>query len=311
MSDKPVKMVLVDTLEDLTEENFRKFCYRLQNRNEEPRVRRRRVEGKSLLEVVDVLVSHFSEDGAVQVAADILTAIGCRDEAQTLREFTRQIKGGGGLPRIYDLNVRSTNDIKQMAQKNNRIILGETLEDLRPEDFDKFCHYLIHCEDKKEPIRRRRVQGRNFLEVADAVVSHYAEDSLPVTVKILEQIGCREEAKELEKIMARASSSGSAGISAGAELTNAVEGGSDFVDKRRAQLIQRVTNVMQILDELLDRRVLTHENYSEIKAKSTNQERMRAIYHGPLTAGGRRAKDVFYECLKKLEPFLVEDLSGK
>ncbi|KAM9310636.1 apoptosis-associated speck-like protein containing a CARD [Pholidichthys leucotaenia] len=84
MSDKPVKMVLVDTLEDLTEENFRKFCYRLQNRNEEPRVRRSRVEGKSLLEVVDVLVSHFSEDGAVQVAADILTAIGCRDEAQTL-----------------------------------------------------------------------------------------------------------------------------------------------------------------------------------------------------------------------------------
>ncbi|KAM9309524.1 uncharacterized protein KZ484_025562 isoform 3-T3 [Pholidichthys leucotaenia] len=89
-----------------------------------------------------------------------------------------------------------------MAQKNIKITLGKTLEHLRKEDFDKFCHYLINREDE-EPISRGRVEGRSFLEVADVVVSHYAEDALQVSVEILEQIGCRDEAKKLGAAMAQ------------------------------------------------------------------------------------------------------------
>ncbi|TKS82473.1 CARD PYD and [Collichthys lucidus] len=82
--NRTVKSALVDTLEDLTQQNFAKFCHRLLDRREDPRVRRNRVEGKGVLEIVDVLVSRFTESGALEVALDILRQIGCNEEARTL-----------------------------------------------------------------------------------------------------------------------------------------------------------------------------------------------------------------------------------
>lgn len=73
-------------LEDLSEQNFKKFCAQLQDRREEPRVRRNRVEGKNFLDITDVLVSTFTEEGAVRVATEILRQIDCNREAEELGE---------------------------------------------------------------------------------------------------------------------------------------------------------------------------------------------------------------------------------
>uniref|UniRef100_A0A3Q3FSC7 Pyrin domain-containing protein n=1 Tax=Labrus bergylta TaxID=56723 RepID=A0A3Q3FSC7_9LABR len=86
MPRKTIKMALSDTLENLSQQNFAKFCHRLLDRRNEPRVRRNRVEGKSYLDVVDVLVSTFTESGGRNVAVEILRQIGCSEEAEELGE---------------------------------------------------------------------------------------------------------------------------------------------------------------------------------------------------------------------------------
>uniref|UniRef100_A0A3Q3EUV8 Pyrin domain-containing protein n=1 Tax=Labrus bergylta TaxID=56723 RepID=A0A3Q3EUV8_9LABR len=72
MAPKTKKAALADMLENLSESNFDKFCSHLLDRREEPRVRRRQVEGKNFLQIADVLVSTFTEAGAVKVAVELL-----------------------------------------------------------------------------------------------------------------------------------------------------------------------------------------------------------------------------------------------
>ncbi|XP_042280650.1 caspase-9-like [Thunnus maccoyii] len=89
MAPKTIKQALEDMLEDLKPEDFKKFCAQLVDRRKEPRVRRNRVEGKDFLDVADVLVSTFTEQGALAVADEILKDIGCSNDAENLGK-TRQ-----------------------------------------------------------------------------------------------------------------------------------------------------------------------------------------------------------------------------
>lgn len=82
-----------------------------------------------------------------------------------------------------------------------------------------------------------------------------------------------------------------------------------FVDKHRVELVQRVTNIPAILDQLLREKVILNDDYDTIRSKPINSEKMRAIYDGPMKKG-RAAKDVFYRILKEQERFLVQDLEG-
>ncbi|CAI5661650.1 unnamed protein product [Oreochromis niloticus] len=84
MSHKTIKLALVSALEDLSKDDFEKFCHQLLDRREAPRVKRNKVEGKNRLQIADVLVSHFTEEGALRVTVDLLKAIGCSDEAEAL-----------------------------------------------------------------------------------------------------------------------------------------------------------------------------------------------------------------------------------
>lgn len=84
MAPKTIKMALSNMLADLKKEDLARFCSQLVDRREEPRVRRNRVEGKSFLEIADVLVSTFTEEGAVDVAKEILNDIDCQNDARNL-----------------------------------------------------------------------------------------------------------------------------------------------------------------------------------------------------------------------------------
>ncbi|XP_068425996.1 apoptosis-associated speck-like protein containing a CARD [Clinocottus analis] len=88
MSAKTIRMSIADMLDDLSEHNLEKFCHQLLDRREEPLIRRTRVEGKSRLQIVDVLVSTFMEQEAAQVSVDILRQINCNEEAQKLARAT-------------------------------------------------------------------------------------------------------------------------------------------------------------------------------------------------------------------------------
>ncbi|XP_047454095.1 uncharacterized protein LOC125015984 isoform X10 [Mugil cephalus] len=96
--------------------------------------------------------------------------------------------------------------------------------------------------------------------------------------------------------------------SAGAAGGNMTTEGKHFVDEHQLELIRRVSNIKPILDELLVKGVIQEEAYATITAMSTCEDKMRALYIGPLKAGVA-CKDVFYETLKTHEKYLITDLN--
>ncbi|XP_006801914.1 apoptosis-associated speck-like protein containing a CARD [Neolamprologus brichardi] len=186
-----------------------------------------------------------------------------------------------------------------MSGKTIKLALVSALEDLTKDNFDKFCHQLL---DRREAprVKRNKVESKSRLEIADVLVSHFTEEgALRVTVALLKAIGCRNEAEEL-------ASSEAAGAAGGSKTA----GGKDFVEKHRGQLIQRVSNIALILDELLDKEVIQQETYTRIRALSTSQEKMRELYSGPLQASAA-CKKIFYDSLLENEKPLVKELSEK
>ncbi|XP_071763197.1 apoptosis-associated speck-like protein containing a CARD [Centroberyx gerrardi] len=88
MPPKTIKNAIKDMLEDLGETQLKKFRSQLLDRREEPRVRRRAVEGKDIFDISDVLVSTFTEPGALKVSLEILREIDCNEEADRLAKET-------------------------------------------------------------------------------------------------------------------------------------------------------------------------------------------------------------------------------
>ncbi|XP_041795546.1 ankyrin repeat and protein kinase domain-containing protein 1-like isoform X2 [Chelmon rostratus] len=81
-----------------------------------------------------------------------------------------------------------------------------------------------------------------------------------------------------------------------------------FVDDNRAELIQSVSEVMAIAEELGD--MVHGETYSVMEAKATSQERMRTLYLRTFRPGGVTVKAAFYDALRIHQPKLVERLGG-
>ncbi|KAL7860337.1 hypothetical protein AOLI_G00166860 [Acnodon oligacanthus] len=85
---------------------------------------------------------------------------------------------------------------------------------------------------------------------------------------------------------------------------------ADFVDSKRAELIQRVSLVMPLADVLKTNAMLSNEAYGIIKAERTSQEKMRALFDA-LDTAGRAAKLVFYQELRRQNPHLAQDLEAQ
>uniref|UniRef100_A0A3Q2Y1A2 Pyrin domain-containing protein n=1 Tax=Hippocampus comes TaxID=109280 RepID=A0A3Q2Y1A2_HIPCM len=82
MSDK--KLAIADALANLTKAEYDKFCMFLVDGHGERRVPLSKVEGKNFLEVTNVLVNFFTEDEAMVITSELLTLIGCLQQAKEL-----------------------------------------------------------------------------------------------------------------------------------------------------------------------------------------------------------------------------------
>ncbi|XP_047665399.1 NACHT, LRR and PYD domains-containing protein 1a allele 5-like [Tachysurus fulvidraco] len=80
--------------------------------------------------------------------------------------------------------------------------------------------------------------------------------------------------------------------------------GADFVDNFRSQLIQRVPSVMEIVDRVISKNIITHEMYNKINTEATSQDKMRELFRY-LDSAGQAAKAQFYEILLEKHHDLV------
>ncbi|XP_044064231.1 apoptosis-associated speck-like protein containing a CARD isoform X2 [Siniperca chuatsi] len=185
-----------------------------------------------------------------------------------------------------------------MPPQTIRKALADMLEDLSQLDFEKFCRQLLDRREEQR-VRRSRVESKSFLDIADVLVSTFGEpNALQVAVEVLRQIDCNLDADRLvEETSALLSKSGSSD-------------NIHFVDKHRTALINRVSNIAPILDELVDKNVIQQETYDRIRILPTTQEKMRELYSGCLKASGT-CKDIFYKILEENEKYLIADLKNK
>ena len=81
------------------------------------------------------------------------------------------------------------------------------------------------------------------------------------------------------------------------------------MDKHRVELIDKVGDIETIMDELLNKKVISKGIYAKIRAIPTSREKMRELYCGHLNA--EICKDIFYQILEKNEPHLIAELKKK
>uniref|UniRef100_A0A667WEN3 PYD and CARD domain containing n=1 Tax=Myripristis murdjan TaxID=586833 RepID=A0A667WEN3_9TELE len=184
--------------------------------------------------------------------------------------------------------------------------IQDALEDLTEKKFKKFCAALL--DRRGEPrVKRSSVEGQDYITIAQVLVSTFTEPgALRITLELLREIDCNEEAERLGELPHEPKRISIISISQ--SIFGPSAGASHFVDTHRTALIQRVSTVPPLLDELLDRGIIKQEGYNTIMAQATSQARMRELYTGPLNACGSSGKDIFYKILEKLEPYLISDL---
>lgn len=71
------------------------------------------------------------------------------------------------------------------------------------------------------------------------------------------------------------------------------------LDKKRSKLIQTITLVMPIADELRQQGLIHPETYNKIQAARTSQDQMRELYNALTTT---KSKSAFYRILQEIEP---------
>ncbi|XP_037310135.2 apoptosis-associated speck-like protein containing a CARD [Pungitius pungitius] len=196
-----------------------------------------------------------------------------------------------------------------MPPKTVKRAIKDALADLSNEQFKEFCDELRDRPGEPK-VLQNKVEGKTRLEIADVLVTTFTEAGAPsVTAELLREIGCNEHADKLMQ-----ETGGQPSNNSGAASVNTTARGgsaeSDFVDNHRSALIDRVSNIKTILDDLLAEGVVSQAKYDEIIDISNSRDRMRSLYSGPLNAAGRAGKEVFYKILQRHETFLMKDLQN-
>ncbi|XP_030015112.1 apoptosis-associated speck-like protein containing a CARD [Sphaeramia orbicularis] len=204
-----------------------------------------------------------------------------------------------------------------MAPKSIRKAISDAFDGLVDEDLERFCFQLLDRKGKRVP--ESWVMGKSRARITAVLVRTYTEKgALKVVLESLRELGFNQNAKELVEATKHLTSSTpnakrknkARGASGAASSEPDRAGDEHFIDKHRNELIDRVSNIDGILDDLLQAGVIKQEMYDKIRARSTTQDMMRDLYSGPLKAG-EASKDILYNSLKKNEKYLMNDLKKK
>ncbi|XP_069840697.1 apoptosis-associated speck-like protein containing a CARD [Dendropsophus ebraccatus] len=213
--------------------------------------------------------------------------------------------------------------------KTVRDVLVRSLSNLEKKSLKKFRRKLNDFEIKKEfnKIPRGELEDADPDDVTDLIRRYYKDSyGVEVTLAVLEAIDENKEAETLRSALQEVSGWGSQDATNGAdnradngappgapaekEPQRTPEDEEHFVVRHYVELIQRVTLVAPILDDLFQWKLLTPEGYNRVRSMATSQEKMRVLM-GYVVSWGDVDKDRLLQSLRKHNAPLIRDLEGR
>ncbi|XP_048867730.1 apoptosis-associated speck-like protein containing a CARD [Brienomyrus brachyistius] len=187
-------------------------------------------------------------------------------------------------------------------------LLLDYLEEISDEELKRFKWKLSNTKYKElKPLPRGQVMGLDRTDLADKMISCYSKvDALNVMLEILKKMNLNDLAQRLDEDLQKGTQAESQQSAIPAEAPRPVVPNQIdvlFVDRHRTALIQRVSLIDPILDDLHGN--IGGEKYNNIRAGSTSQDRMRRLYEALNTDS---LKELFFASLNKKEPHLVSEL---
>ncbi|XP_008060250.1 apoptosis-associated speck-like protein containing a CARD isoform X1 [Carlito syrichta] len=182
----------------------------------------------------------------------------------------------------------------------------EALEGLTADELKKFKLKLqsVQLREGYGRIPRGALLPMDAVDLTDKLVSFYLEGyGAELTAAVLRGMGMQEMATQLETA-SKGPEAAPAGIQAPPQM--AVQPGPHFVDRHRAALIARVTDVDGVLDALYGT-VLTEDQYQAVRAEATNPMKMRRLFSFA-PAWNLACKNLLLQALRNTQPYLVADL---
>ncbi|XP_073502338.1 apoptosis-associated speck-like protein containing a CARD [Phyllobates terribilis] len=205
--------------------------------------------------------------------------------------------------------------------KTVRDVLVQALENLEKKSFKKFKNKLNDWDIKEgyDKIPRGTLEGADPEDVADLIRRYYVDSyGIRVTLAVLEAINENGEAEELQKAWKTVNCPTTTGAEDGATSRAPIQETSQgatsrdqehFVDRHRAQLIKRVSLLGPVLDDLLQYKLLSQEDYDTVRSMKPSQEQMRELYRY-VPSWGNEDKNKFLRSLKTHYAPLIRDLGG-
>ncbi|KAM4605851.1 apoptosis-associated speck-like protein containing a CARD isoform 2-T2 [Discoglossus pictus] len=175
--------------------------------------------------------------------------------------------------------------------KTVRDVLVRTLEDLGELGFKRFKRKLNEWEVEKghNKIPKSRLENKDEDDVADVILDYYRDSyGIAVVCGVLDAI---DQKKARDALMEE------------------LKADEHFIDRHRLALIDRMSSVDPLLDELLQEKMVTPEQYDTVRTKDISQNKMRELYRY-VRAWGTSDKDTFYRILKSKNALLISDLEG-
>nr|XP_046191874.1 apoptosis-associated speck-like protein containing a CARD [Oncorhynchus gorbuscha] len=164
---KTVGDILIGVLDDLEETDLKKFRRKLCDRKQEPKVRRGIVEKADPVDLVDILTRTFTEDGAVNVAIEVLAAINCQDVANELMEFK---KSPGSCVTSGDRMESATGSTKMNQDKHfvdhHRTALIDRVSQVEPL-LDRLLEKGIITQNTYSDVKANRTTQSKMRELYD------------------------------------------------------------------------------------------------------------------------------------------------
>ncbi|XP_003478302.1 apoptosis-associated speck-like protein containing a CARD [Cavia porcellus] len=183
----------------------------------------------------------------------------------------------------------------------------EVLENLTCEEFKKFKLKLLTVQLRGgyERIPRGTLSLMDAIDLSDKLVSYYLEEyGTELTATVLCNMGMQELAERLQEY--RREGPGAPPAAIRDPPRKAAQPAQHFVDQHRQALIYRVSEVNGLLDALYGT-VLSDEQYQQVRAESTSQQKMRKLYSFTVS-WDLRCKDLLLKALRDTHPYLVADL---